>query len=203
MLRILLQKTCISQIYYANAKPLFPHPAIFRRNTLEICEYRRASGATTPSGHGTAAFPRLSRADNSDLCVTRVPNRTFAKPYVSRPFLSHAQSFNASSGVFDGLMQEMRELSKKKPDTTLSKNKVRILNRVLADIESVLRDEPEAKYLESLDDDELPQNSDAVLVMVQHEKALAAFRKRYLVRVPGIGQRWATEEGNEVDEDFT
>ena len=113
------------------------------------------------------------------------------------------EAFNAPSGVFAGLMQEMRELSKKKPDTTLSKNKVRILNRVLADIESVLRDEPEAKYLESLDDDDLPQNSDAVLVMVQHEKALAAFQKRYLVRVPGIGQRWATEEGNEVDEDFT
>ena len=113
------------------------------------------------------------------------------------------ETFNASSGVFGGLMREIRELSKKKPDATLSKNKVRILNRVLTDIESVLQDEPEAKYLESLDDDELPQNSDAVLVMVQHEKALAAFQKRYFVRVPGGGNRWATEEGNEVDDEFT
>ena len=113
------------------------------------------------------------------------------------------EAFNASSGVFAGLMHEMRELSKKKPDATLSKNKVRILNRVLTDIVSVLQDEPEAKYLESLDDDELPQNSDAVLVMVQHEKALAAFKKRYLVYVHGIGERWRTEEGYEVDDDLT
>ena len=37
-------------------------------------------------------FQRLSRTDNSDLCVTQIPNRTFAKPYVSTPFRSHAQS---------------------------------------------------------------------------------------------------------------
>ena len=55
-LQILLQKPYISQMYYANGKSLFPHPAISLRNYLEICECRRASGAP-PSGHGTAAFP--------------------------------------------------------------------------------------------------------------------------------------------------
>ena len=35
---------------------LFPHPAITLRNSLEICECRRVSGAP-PGGHGTAAFP--------------------------------------------------------------------------------------------------------------------------------------------------
>ena len=90
MLRILLQKAFISQICYANDKSLFLHPAISPRNTLEICECRRASGAM-PSGHGTAAFPRPSRAENSSLCATPIPNRTFATPYVSRPFLSHAR----------------------------------------------------------------------------------------------------------------
>ena len=33
-----------------------------------------------------------SRADNSDLCVTQIPNRTFARPYDSTPFRSHARS---------------------------------------------------------------------------------------------------------------
>ena len=56
-----------------------------------MCECRRASGAT-PSGHGTGAFPRPSRAENSGLCATPIPNRTFATAYVSRPFLSHARS---------------------------------------------------------------------------------------------------------------
>ena len=50
--QILLQKTYISQIYYANDKSLFPHPAISLRNSLEICEGRPASGSrarTTPT----------------------------------------------------------------------------------------------------------------------------------------------------------
>ena len=72
-------------------KSLFLHPAISPRNTLEMCEFRHASGAT-PSGHGTAAFPMPSRAENSGLCATPISNRTFATPYVSRPFLSHARS---------------------------------------------------------------------------------------------------------------
>ena len=102
--------------------------------------------------------------------------------------------FNASSGVFAGLMQEMRELSKKKPDASLSVNKVKILNRILADIRALLKDEPQGKYLDLLDDDQLPQNSDAVLVMVQHEGALTAFKVRYCVLFPDLMEhRWVTE----------
>ena len=46
-------------------------------------------------------FPRPSRAENSGLCGTPIPNRTFATPYVSRPFLSHARSRSAP-GDSDG-----------------------------------------------------------------------------------------------------
>ncbi|MBS4012051.1 MAG: hypothetical protein KGZ72_15010 [Roseovarius sp.] len=87
--------------------------------------------------------------------------------------------YRAAIGVFSGLLAEMRELSKKKADATLSKGKVKILNRVLEDLKEVLGDEAEAKYLDFLDEDDLPQNSDAVLVMVQYEKALKAFNGRY------------------------
>ena len=105
------------------------------------------------------------------------------------------EAFEASSDIFDGLIQEMRELSKKKPDATLSKHKVDILNRILADVQAILEDEPEARYLDLLDDGLLPQNSDAVLVMVQHETALAAFEKRYNVYLPHeFEHRWVTED---------
>ena len=87
--------------------------------------------------------------------------------------------YRACSGVFDGLFFEMRELSKKKPEATLSESKVKILNRVLSDIKGVLEGEPEEKYLDLLDDAALPQNSDAVLVMVQYNRALNAFKDRY------------------------
>ena len=91
-------------------------------------------------------------------------------------------------------MKEMRELSKKKPDATLSVNKVVILNRILTDIKALLQDEPQGKYLDLLDDEQLPQNSDAVLVMVQHERALAAFKERYYVYLAVRGEHgWVTE----------
>ena len=111
----------------------------------------------------------------------------------------------ASCDVFDGLLSEMRELSKKKPDMTLNKGKVKILNRILTDIRGILKKEPEGKYLDLLDDDDLPQNSDAILVMVQYETALNAFKNRYYIYERRIKEHiWTTEEKlkelNEVDD---
>ncbi len=112
-------------------------------------------------------------------------------------------TYEAALGIFSGLMQEMRELSKKKPDATLSKGKVTIINRVLEDLKSVMANEPEAKFLDLLDDQQLPQNSDAVLVMVQYERAIRKFPQRYREDVqtgtrpsgsPLYEEFWITEE---------
>lgn len=104
--------------------------------------------------------------------------------------------YEAVSDIFFGLIKEMRELSKKKPDATLSTEKVLILNRVLSDAKSILSEEPEGKYLDLLSDEKLPQNSDVVLVMVQFEKALRAFHSRYTTRkgVIGLERVWVTSE---------
>jgi hypothetical protein len=101
--------------------------------------------------------------------------------------------YESSVSIFGGLLKEMRELSKKRPEATLNQNKVKILNRVLDDLREFLQKEPEGKYLDPLDDDNLPQNSDAVLVMVQYEKALHAFYGRYRQYVRGANY-WITEE---------
>jgi hypothetical protein len=69
--------------------------------------------------------------------------------------------YESAIGVFSALLHEVRELSKKKPDATLSKNKVKIINNVLSDLMSILEEEPEGKYLQILTDDDLPQASDA------------------------------------------
>jgi hypothetical protein len=100
--------------------------------------------------------------------------------------------------VFDGLIKEIRELSKKKSDATLSKGKIGILNRVLVDIKAFLDDEPEGKYLDLLNDEDLPQNSDAVLVMVQYEGALESFLNRYHHNyIPDLGNNvWATSDND-------
>jgi hypothetical protein len=88
-------------------------------------------------------------------------------------------TYTATNGIFNGLIREVRELSKKKPDATLNGGKVKIINRVLTDLKDILDKEPEGKFLDLLDDQELPQTSDAVLVMVQYETVLRAFSARY------------------------
>ncbi|CCJ08453.1 hypothetical protein [Methylocystis sp. SC2] len=92
---------------------------------------------------------------------------------------SAVSAYVATNEIFKGLIREVRELSKKKPDATLNTGKVKIINRVLTDLKGFLEKEPEGKFLDLLDDQELPQTSDAVLVMVQYETVLHAFTKRY------------------------
>lgn len=87
--------------------------------------------------------------------------------------------YDSATGVFVALLKEVRELSKKKPDATLSANKVNLINNVLTDLIGILKAEPEGKYLAVLEDDELPQVSDALLMMVQFDTALDAFKDRY------------------------
>lgn len=89
------------------------------------------------------------------------------------------EAYEASEPIFEGLIKEVRELSRKKPEATMSPGKVKIVNRVLGDLLTFLKNEPDGKYLEELDDTALPQVSDAVLVMVQFETALKKFKSRY------------------------
>lgn len=88
-------------------------------------------------------------------------------------------TYSATNAIFTGLIKEIRELSKKKPDATMSAGKVKIINRVLEDLKSILAKEPAGKFLDLLDDKELPQTSDAVLIMVQYETVLRTFKSKY------------------------
>lgn len=102
--------------------------------------------------------------------------------------------YEASHDVFASLLDEVKELSKKKPDASMSAGKVKIVNRVLENLLTVLEGQPDAKYLEALDDDDLPQVSDAVLVMVQFKSALASYRERHYQYLSGYGDNWITAE---------
>ncbi|MBK8375776.1 MAG: hypothetical protein WAT18_12095 [Sphingorhabdus sp.] len=106
--------------------------------------------------------------------------------------------YESAIGVFDALLHEVRELSKKKPDATLSKSKVKLINTVLNDLLKILKDEPEGKYLEALEDENLPQVSDALMMMVQFRAASVSFRSKYhkIVRNRFISGEfhWITKE---------
>ena len=51
-------------------------------------------------------------------------------------------TYEASSPIFKGLIKEIRELSRKKPDATMSAGKVKIVNRILNDLLNILKAEP-------------------------------------------------------------
>ncbi len=77
------------------------------------------------------------------------------------------------------MARNFADFARKKPDATLSKQKVEIVNRLLRDILVILQGEPTASYLDLLDNEVLPQNSDVVLVLGQFVVAMERFAARY------------------------
>src|ERR1700675_1402458 len=105
------------------------------------------------------------------------------------------ETYETSSGIFGSLLTEVKELSKKRPEATISAGKVKIINRVVEDLLTFLKVEPTGKYLDRLDDETLPQMSDAVLVMVQFESALESFKERYYKYMDEFREHvWITKE---------
>jgi hypothetical protein len=102
-----------------------------------------------------------------------------AKKKDTRPTLAHAQTIEMVSPILTSLASEIRELSKRKQDGILSPLKVTQINRVLVDLRRALGEDPSTRYLDLLDDDTLPQNSDAVIVLAQWESAVDQFKDKH------------------------
>ena len=92
---------------------------------------------------------------------------------------------------------EMKDFSKKNPDSLLNERKVRSLNRILKDIKDILTDEPTAAYMDILDEEMLPSNSDVVLTMSQYRSALENYRQKYrLYNSRTYDNYWHTSDGD-------
>ena len=98
--------------------------------------------------------------------------------------------FEATLPLLGAMYSELQELSKKKPDATISKSKIQVINRLLRDIQEILKNEDQAKYLDLLVEDDLPQYSDVVLMLSQFVAAMTAYRAKYYVW-DGIDHNWA------------
>ncbi len=80
----------------------------------------------------------------------------------------NVDAYNSFYEVFSHLYRELKVLGSKKPTETLSESKVKIVNRLLQDMRITMEGEPEYKYLDLLDDETLPQYSDAILILSQY-----------------------------------
>ena len=95
------------------------------------------------------------------------------------PSEEDVQKFEMLYPMLDSDIAEIRELSKKKQDEPLNPFKVKIINKKLGQIKDLLKDEPSNEYLELLDEDSLPTNSDAVLMLSQFINSLNQFKQKY------------------------
>ncbi len=109
--------------------------------------------------------------------------------------LEKAQAYDSFFEVFSHLYKELKALGSKKPAETLSESKVKIINRLLEDIRKNMEDEPEYKYLDMLDNELLPQYSDAIFTLSQYEGALKGFKERYFGYDSGaLKHQWNIEK---------
>ena len=92
---------------------------------------------------------------------------------------AQAEEYGVLNPLLVAMYGEFQELSKKKPQDVVSKGKVRLVNRILSPVIELLKDEPSRAFLDLLDEDELPENSDVVLMLGQAIAAMKSFRSRY------------------------
>jgi len=102
--------------------------------------------------------------------------------------------------------KEFDLLSKKKADGQLNPMKIKIANRVLEPLKELFKNEESYKFLDTLDKDEMPTNSDVVLMICQYETAIHEFRIRYYknynwVTVEYISRNNEIEEYDDEDEE--
>ncbi len=109
------------------------------------------------------------------------------------PIDAQVAKFQYLSPMLDSALSEMREFAKKKQDGIVSAMKIRILNRLLTDIKEIVAQEESLNYLDVLSEEQLPQNSDAVIVLGQYRAALNSFEKRHH-RTVGYERTWITKE---------
>lgn len=88
-------------------------------------------------------------------------------------------TLNILSPMLKSFLEEMKEFSKKNPNDKLNELKIKLINKILTQIKELLKNEPSVLYLDILDDETLPSNSDTVLILTQYKSALENFKFNY------------------------
>jgi hypothetical protein len=112
-----------------------------------------------------------------------------------------ADQFDLLYPMLRSVYDEMKEFSKKKQDGTLNAVKVKMTNRLLTKIKALLANHPTVEFLDLLDDQILPTNSDAVLIIAHFKSAMEQYRQKHHKYIKGIGDRWLTPDQDESSTD--
>lgn len=103
--------------------------------------------------------------------------------------------FQMLEKLIASIYEEMKEFAKKKPDELLNKFKVKNINRVLSQIKEIMKLEPTDEFLDLLDEDTLPSNSDCIIIIGQYKAAIAQYKSQYYIySEPQFTKVWHTKE---------
>jgi hypothetical protein len=117
-----------------------------------------------------------------------------------RTSIEKTQLYEVTRPLLDAMYVEFKELSKKKPEGVVSKAKIKIINRLLSRCREVLKDEMTIEYLDLLEEDDVPQNSDVVLMLSQYTAAMGKYYHTFYRR-GAYGFAWAIEGDYDKEED--
>lgn len=121
--------------------------------------------------------------------------RTDSEPDSPRPTAEQAATYDRLVPMLEAAHREMTELSKKKQDGIVNELKIKMLNRLLTQLGKIIEYDPSHGFVDMLDEDTLPQNSDVVLILSQWKAALSQFHKKHYGFDGTTGKnRWFTEE---------
>lgn len=95
------------------------------------------------------------------------------------PTDEQAATYDRLVPMLEAAHREMAELSKKKQDGLVNALKIKMLNRLLSELSKVIENDPSYVFVDMLDEETLPQNSDVVLVLSQWQAALKQYRERH------------------------
>jgi len=98
------------------------------------------------------------------------------------PSNENVEEFEMLFPLLESLMMEVKALSQKKQDGALNPLKVKMINKVLSRIKNLLKDDPSSEFIELLDEETLPTNSDALFMIVQFKSAMEQFKNKYYVK---------------------
>lgn len=102
--------------------------------------------------------------------------------------------------ILNSVFHEIKELSKKKQDGPLNAMKVKMTNRILSKVKAYLTDDPTLEFLDLLDEEVFPTNSDAVLIIAQFKAAMDQFKDRHYGYDNGE-LMWNISEDSEEDDE--
>jgi Rad3-related DNA helicase len=86
------------------------------------------------------------------------------------------QEFEKAEQQLHSFLGDISELSKKKPNDPLNKFKLKFINTTLSKLNTILKDDRPFAGFKQFDPDELPSNSDVVLLLSQYAAAVHRFR---------------------------